>query len=284
MQIGVNVAALPWDGDFAELPKVLDSVGCDVVEFPVQLWQARSHGEPLAHGIRVASVSGLLRRTDVLPESLLAPRAVWEREAVLLPERVAVAKAVGSPALSMSIPPWANCPEAEARALFLQRLRRCADAAARADLVVNIEFVAPSVARAGGDRHPILFCPSLDAARDLIAGANRPNVNLLLDLLHWAADGDAADPGSLAHEVGLVHLCDHVDARPEALTDDGRLPPFEGALPVREFVSALVGNGYAGPAVIEVFQNGHGRPAVDRTAASVRRLRAHLSEHAVAGG
>jgi len=280
VDIGVNAAVLPWDHDFAELPKLLTLVGTSLVEFPVQLWQVRGGGESLVGALRVASVSGLVRRSDVLPESLLAPRDVWEREAASLVRRVAAAHAVASPAVSLSIPPWTDQPEAVSRPLFLDRLRRCADVASASGLSVNLEFVSPIVARNSGDRQPFAFCRSLDAARELIAAADRPCIRLLLDFLHWSADPRAADPAVLAPEVGLVHLCDHADAQPRMLSDITRLVPFEGRLKLRDFVAALIRGGYDGPAVIEVFYDARRGPSIARTAASVQELVALGAEHA----
>lgn len=273
MDIGLNVAALPWDGEFDALPELLDLVGADIVELPVQLWQARAGGRALDPNIRIASVSGLLRKTDVLPESLLAPDGVWEGEAALIPSRFAAAQTLGAVAISLSIDPWSDRPARESKQLFLERLAHCADLAVEAGLCVHLEYVSPAVARASGDRREFPFCPSLDAARGLIDAVERPWVKLLLDVLHWSADTNAVDPALLVSEVGLVHLTDHEGSSPERLSDAGRRVPFEGRLEVRDFVSSLVRGGYTGPALLEVFHDPRMGPSVEQIKASLASLR-----------
>ena len=97
---------------------------------------------------------------------------------------------------------------------------------------------------------------TLAAARNLIAALNRPTVGLAVDTFHLYAGGsawgelDELDPA----EVFLVHLSD-AEKRPLAeLTDDHRLLPGDGIIPLDDFVSKLNLIGYRGFYSLELFR------------------------------
>src|ERR1700737_2319196 len=82
MMGGITVAGLAWTGEFGDLEGILGESGAEAVEFPVQLWQRKLARPEVLLRTKVCSLSGLLHRTDVIPESLLADPEIWKRQAV----------------------------------------------------------------------------------------------------------------------------------------------------------------------------------------------------------
>jgi sugar phosphate isomerase/epimerase len=88
---------------------------------------------------------------------------------------------------------------------------------------------------------------SLHAALAIVEAAARPNLQVLVDALHWMRAGDtvadihAAPPG----RIGYVQLCDGPARGPagrEALITEARtrrLPPGEGEFPLRALLEAM---------------------------------------------
>jgi sugar phosphate isomerase/epimerase len=253
MPVGINVAALRWEGDFSALPGIARRCTADGVEFPVQLWQLRGVSPDVLEQLPVWSLSGLLSRTHVIPESVLAEVAIWEAQRALLSSKCAVAVALGRPAFAMCIDPWSKLPRRAALSTFIERVQYCADIASRHGLGINLEYVSHRVARANGESATHLFCGSLADARQLLREIGVSGVKLLLDLIHWYADGCSEGLSSVAPEVGLVHLADHRFTDADRMSDAERLYPFEGGLPVERFIAELRAGGYAGPMIIETF-------------------------------
>src|ERR1700684_691502 len=191
MRIGTNVTGLTWTGEFGELERILGESGAEVVEFPVQLWQRKLAGPEVLRRTKVCSLSGLIHRTDVIPESLLADPEIWKHQAGLLASKCEVAKSLKCPSFALGIDAWSPMPYDVALPIFLARVRHCADLAAGFGLSLNLEFVSPEVAKANGQTPGAQFCRSLAHARDLLHAVERDNVKLLLDIVHWHMDGAA---------------------------------------------------------------------------------------------
>jgi 2-keto-myo-inositol isomerase len=101
-------------------------------------------------------------------------------------------------------------------------------------------------------------CPlvgSLATARQVVAGARRPNVGVLFDTFHFYAgvskmeDLRACDGADLA----FVHVNDAADRPREVLTDADRVFLGHGILPVREMLQIIKGKGYEGYCSLELF-------------------------------
>lgn len=272
MVVGLNVASLNWGNSFSNLPHLVRSVGAGGVEFPVQLWQARRGIKPEElRRVPVLSLSGLLHKTEVVPESILANVQVWAAQQDGLEAKCVVAAELGRPSLAMCIDAWSAIPYADSLPLFMERVRECARAAARFGLEVHLEFIAPAVARANGDRREHPFCTSLTHAIHLIKGLGTDSIRLLLDIIHWYADGRHVDPGSIRPLIGSVHIADHVGKTPTDLTDSGRVLPFTGGLPLDDFLASLKLVGYDRPIIIETFPGPAGHPVGD-LARAIERL------------
>ncbi len=114
-------------------------------------------------------------------------------------------------------------------------LARLADLAAAFGLTVDLEYMVFSGVK------------SLRAALAIVDTASQPNLQVLVDALHWMRAGDtvadirAAPPDS----VGYVQLCDGPALGPserEALIAEARtrrLPPGEGEFPLRALLDAM---------------------------------------------
>jgi 2-keto-myo-inositol isomerase len=121
--------------------------------------------------------------------------------------------------------------------------RRVCEMAARHEVRVALEVLG--------------FAPrfhTLAQAWEVVRRAGCPNGGLLLDTFHFHRGGSTVEmldeiPGERLY---LVHLADVPAGPREEAQDDGRLPPGEGAGPLREIVTRVLNKGYAGYFVVEV--------------------------------
>jgi 4-hydroxyphenylpyruvate dioxygenase len=95
---------------------------------------------------------------------------------------------------------------------------------------------------------------TLAQAWEVVRRAGCENGGLLLDTYHFHRGGSTLDmldaiPGERLY---LVHLADVPPGPREDAQDDGRLPPGEGAGPLREVVARVLDKGYTGYFVVEV--------------------------------
>ncbi|HEY8254905.1 MAG TPA: TIM barrel protein, partial [Rhizomicrobium sp.] len=114
-------------------------------------------------------------------------------------------------------------------------LARLADLAAPFGLTIDLEYMVFSGVK------------SLRAALAIVEVAARPNLQVLVDALHWMRAGDtiadirAAPPG----RIGYTQLCDGPRQGPvgrDALIAEARtrrLPPGEGEFPLRALLDAM---------------------------------------------
>lgn len=111
---------------------------------------------------------------------------------------------------------------------------RLCDLAAPFGLMLDLEYMIFSGVK------------SLAAALNLVACADRPNLNVLVDALHWVRAGDGAhlktaDPARL----GYVQLCDgplHGPGDRQALIQEARthrLAPGDGEFPLGDLLAAM---------------------------------------------
>lgn len=116
-----------------------------------------------------------------------------------------------------------------------RELERLCDRAAPLGVAIGLEFMAfTSIGR-------------LAEAHDVVVATGRPNIGVLVDVLHLARSGgtpaDLAGPAGA--RIGYVQLCDGPAAAtegPGALVDEARhhrLMPGEGELPLLDVLAAL---------------------------------------------
>jgi sugar phosphate isomerase/epimerase len=86
---------------------------------------------------------------------------------------------------------------------------------------------------------------SLSAALGIVAASAQPNLQVLVDALHWIRAGDTADELRAAGRLGYVQLCDGPLRGPagnEALIQEARthrLAPGEGEFPLDDLLEAM---------------------------------------------
>ncbi len=120
----------------------------------------------------------------------------------------------------------------------IANMRRAGDIAAEFGLRLTFEFMA---------QHPTVN--RVEVARDIIAGANRPNIGLLLDsyhLYHSRRPGGAIGdiPVSEIFYVQFSDVPHDVAVGAVGLTD--RLAPGQGAVQWHDFIGALAAKQYTG--------------------------------------
>jgi sugar phosphate isomerase/epimerase len=118
----------------------------------------------------------------------------------------------------------------------------------------GLEYIGTPTLRRGR-RHS--FIHTMAETRELLAEIDVPTVGFILDSWHWWTSGDtAADIRTLRNQdIVAVDLNDAPAGVPlEDQKDNQReLPGATGVIPIRDFVAALIGVGYDGPARAEPF-------------------------------
>ncbi|HWH97122.1 MAG TPA: TIM barrel protein [Pseudolysinimonas sp.] len=122
-------------------------------------------------------------------------------------------------------------PSTEQDAVARHTLRLAADILADAGHVL-VEAVS------GADRYPLRGADDVVAVLDEVAGNGGPDLGLLFDMYHLAANGDDVE-SALARHMGRIQHVQVADA-------PGRGAPGTGTLPLSEWVEALETAGYRG--------------------------------------
>lgn len=121
---------------------------------------------------------------------------------------------------------------------------------------------------------------TLAQAREIVTGADRPNVGLVIDTCHFYAGGSRIS--SIKHvkpaQIFIFHIND-VEKRPKRTIEDAhRLLPGEGVIPLEAILAELKSIGFDGLCSIELFRPEYWqRPAVELDAA-VRKATLSLLE------
>lgn len=103
---------------------------------------------------------------------------------------------------------------------------------------------------------PTCSVNTLAQARQIVEAIHDPAVGLVIDAFHFYAGGSTWPmlDGLRPEQIFVIHL-DDAEPRPRpTLTDEHRLLPGEGAIPLKEFVQRLEGLGYRGVYSIELFR------------------------------
>jgi len=141
-------------------------------------------------------------------------------------------------------------------------LRQLADIAANYGIRLGLEFLGFG------------WC-SVRTARgcwEIVQKTDRPNVGITIDAAHFYSGG------SLLSEVDLIdpakifafHLDDLEDAAKEAITDNMRVLPGSGVIPLGAFLERLQHIGYNGVCSVELFREEYWQSDPMRVAAMSR--------------
>lgn len=262
MKIGINLATIHWGDKFENLPLLFDEIQIKEIEFPVQLWLHHCCSIEVLSSLNVCSMSGILHRTQIFPESIFVSQKIFEEQVNLLDKKLCAVKDLKCPAMSLGIDPWVSIGSKEAEKMFLERVSYLVSILAKYGIALNLEYISHKIASPNDPAAANIFCSSLGKALYLIDKLNMKNIKLLLDSIHWFADGMSIEPKEIIDIIGLVHLCDYPHQDPNSISDLNRLLPFEGKLPLDKFLSSLEIGGYKRSATIEIFRTESYQPTL----------------------
>jgi len=158
---------------------------------------------------------------------------------------VAVARAIGAPAIVV-VP--GRRPDSYNRHAAIRDavevLRTMSDVSG--DVGLAFEFIG----------RPGCSVPTLDMAVEIVARVDRPNVGMVIDMFHFHAGGSSLDDlhNVPVEKLAVVHLNGCEDRPRDQLTDEHRLYPGEGIIPIASILTALRARGYDGVASVEIFR------------------------------
>ncbi len=274
MQVAINLAVIDGWKKMADLPEIFSALETNKIELPIRLWQESAANAGDFAGLKVIGFSNLLHATSIFPLSIFADEKIFNEQLAQLDTKLRLCNSLGCDNVSLGIDPWTNIPRAEARQLFIYRVKLCAQKAQKFAININLEYMSHNVIRENFTEKQSLFCAGLREAIELIKQIAVDNVKLLLDFLHWYCDSDHISLSEIVPYVGLVHICDHLEADCTKISDFGRVLPFGGVLPLAEFLCDLKKAGYIGVVSIEVFRNKEYMPTAAQIRQSVQTVKA----------
>jgi 2-keto-myo-inositol isomerase len=159
-----------------------------------------------------------------------------------------IAQAIGCPTIVVVPSPLPNrkVPWSEVLAEYIRVLRDLSDIARLYNARLAFEFLGFGWCSVRTPR----------AAYEIIRKVDRENVGLTIDAAHFYTGGglmcelDHLDPGC----IFAFHLDDLEDSPMEAISDDKRILPGLGVVPLDEICARLKGIGYTGACAIELFR------------------------------
>jgi sugar phosphate isomerase/epimerase len=273
MKIGFNLATIDWGNKFENLPILAKEAESNEIEFPIQLWLQHGCFPEILKSLKVCNVSGILHQTEIFPQSIFTTHRCFEEQINQLVSKLQAVKGLKCSAMSLGIDPWVTLKLETAEKLFLERVSYLASSLAVHDISLNLEYISHKIAQPDVGATAQVFCSSLTKALYLIEKLNVKSIKLLLDVIHWFADGMSIEPKALADRIGLVHLCDYPHQNTNSILDLNRVLPFEGKLPLDRFLSSLRAGGYKGSATIEVFRTESYQPSLSQLRMAISKCK-----------
>lgn len=180
--------------------------------------------------------------------------ALWERALEQAEPRLRVLAELGGKATFSCPNRW---PKAVAQAEWqwlVTKFREYADWVGRYGVELVFEFLGPQVRRPAPGQLMYPWVTGLDAALELIGRVNRPNLGLILDVIHWWAGGGTYDD---LHKVKGLPMTLHVfdlpaGVDPQTMADTDRVMPGEGFIDLVRWLRILKSDGYDGDVMPEV--------------------------------
>lgn len=168
-----------------------------------------------------------------------------------VPAHAAAARRVGARQVGLVLPNRSRLPEAEARALVLQRLRRLGEALAPAGLRLAVEFIG---VRTLWPELPHPFLQRYSEVLQLLEDTGHPHVGLLLDSYHcYGAEVPLQEIAQTpAARIVYLHINDAKPGPAAAIQDADRLLPGEGVIDLPGWLRAVAQTGFDGPIAPEV--------------------------------
>lgn len=241
----------------------------------LEIWAAKIDRYLEVHSL--ADLKTSLVAHDVRPLALNSIEFIgfrgseYSRVQSRLHELGGIAQAIGCPTVVVvpSPTPDRSVPWPDVRAEYVRVLRDLSDIAGLYGIRLSFEFLGFGWCSVRTPR----------AAWEIIQTAKCANVGLTIDAAHFYGGGgllrefDQLDAG----RIFAFHLDDLEDSPKEAISDDRRLLPGLGVLPLGDICSRLKRIGYAGSCAIELFRPEYWsweplRLAVEAREAAVRVL------------
>jgi len=182
---------------------------------------------------------GACAQGDVLIAEAGKRQAAMEQ----LRHRLIYCQALGAETLVVFAEPGPP-PDSQSYKLAATNLAEVCDLASQHEVRIALEFIKDSK-----------FLGSLLTAQLLVKKADRQNLGILFDTFHfYAGISKMEDLETLEDDmIGFVHINDVADKPRETWTDQDRVLPGEGVLPLSEIVGAIASKGYEGHCSLELF-------------------------------
>jgi sugar phosphate isomerase/epimerase len=190
-----------------------------------------------------------------LPINWRGEESLYQQQLKALEPVAEFAAAMGAPRTATFIPSWSDeMPFATNFEFHVSRFRPIAEALAKYDCRLGLEFLGPKTLR---DGHPYPFIHTLEGMLELCRAIDTGNVGLLLDAWHWyTSHGTMGDLKALSD--GEV-VCVHINDAPQGVEIDEQidnvrcLPGETGVIDLAGFLGALQHLRYTGPVTPEPF-------------------------------
>lgn len=192
---------------------------------------------------------------SLLTGNLGVDDATWQQSLIDLPQRAALAQALGYTRTSTVVLPFHKSLGFEYAFLeHVTRIRQALPVLQQHGLTLGLEYVSPVTRRAP---HPYAFIHNMRGMLALTkaCGGISAGIGLMLDSFHWhcAGESEAHIHALTKEQVVVVHLNDAPTDTPteELRVTHRELPGESGVIDTQGFLGALADIDYDGPVTIE---------------------------------
>jgi len=182
---------------------------------------------------------------------------LWERKLREVRPRLEVIAELGGRQIGINTPMcWPKEPAEYEWNWLVNKYREYAEMLAQYGLELVLEYLGPHLAAPiRGSLAVYPFVDNLNRALALVQRIDRPNVGLILDVMHWWAGGSTHE--ELHKAKGLPLALHFFDIRKGAIREtahdrDDRVMPGEGMVDLVEFLRILKQDGFDGDVLPEL--------------------------------
>jgi sugar phosphate isomerase/epimerase len=181
---------------------------------------------------------------------------VWEQVFQVAERRCGIVAQLGGTQVGINTPSrWPKEPTEYEWNWLVEKYRRYADMLGQYKLNLVIEYLGPHCERPLR-RVNYSFIDNLVAALQLVERIGRPNVGLIVDVMHWWSGGSTYED---LHKVSGLPLAVHFfdimqDVTRETVNDWDRVLPGKGMIDLVRFLRILKGDGFDGDVMPELLR------------------------------